>query len=96
MRRPNYEVDDKTFPAEAYAVRRYEGVAWRVYGWEVQPTEDTEWDGIEERTGRVVCVMVGDDHRFTFDPEDLTPLADLDYCASCGQIGCSHDGRERD
>ena len=95
MRRPNYEVDDKAFPAEAYTIEGYRGVAWRVYGWETQPTEDTEWDGIEERTGKVVCVMVGDDRRSTFEPDELTPLDDLAYCASCGQVGCSHDGRER-
>ena len=23
------------------------------------------------------------------------PLGELDYCASCGQIGCAHDGRDR-
>ena len=95
MRRPNYETDDAAFPHTAYQVTGYRGVAWHVYGWEVQPTEDTEWDGIEERTGKVVCVMVGDDRRFAFEPEDLTPLSDDDYCGSCGQIGCTHDGRVR-
>jgi hypothetical protein len=93
MRRPNYEVDDAAFPAEAYTVTGYKGVAWRVYGWETQPDEDTEWSGMEERTGRVVCVMVGDDRRFTFEPDELIPLNDDDYCGSCGQVGCSHDGR---
>ena len=95
MKRPRYEIDEKTWPANAYTVERYRGVAWRVYGWETAPTEDTEWDGLEERTGQVVCVMVGDDRRFTFDPDELTPLGDLDYCASCGQVGCEHDGRDR-
>lgn len=90
MRRPNYEADDATFPHEAYTVEGYRGVAWRVYGWETQPTEDTEWDGIEERTGQVVCVMVGDDRRCTFEPDELTPLADDAYCGTCGQVGCSH------
>ena len=95
MRRPNYEADDKTFPADAYTVRGWKGVAFRVYGWETQPTEDTEWDGIEERTGQVVAVMLGDDVRHIVDPEDVTPLSDLEYCTECGQIGCAHDGRER-
>jgi len=90
MRRPNYEIDEKAFPADAYTVEEYRGVAWRAYGWETQPTDDTEWDGYEERTGKVVCVMVGDDRRFAFDPDDLTPLADKEYCGSCGQIGCGH------
>lgn len=86
---------DAEFPAEAYTVKHYRGIAWRAYGYEVEPNEDTEWSGLEERTGRVVCVMIGDDHRFSFDPLDLTPLGELDYCAVCGQIGCSHDGRDR-
>ena len=94
--RPNYEADDAAFPADAYSVAGWgAGIAWRVYGWETEPTEDTEWDGIEERTGRVVVVMVGDDRRFSVDPDDLTPLGELDYCASCGQVGCTHDGRDR-
>ncbi len=93
MPRPNYELDDGAFPAEAYTVQGYKGVAWRVYGWESQPDEDTEWSGIEERTGRVVCVMVGDDRRFTFEPDELNPLSDGDYCGTCGQVGCSHGGR---
>src|SRR5262245_46079062 len=95
MKWPHYEIDETSFPADAYRVRGDNGVAWRVLGWETQPDEDTEWSGYETRTGRVVCVMVGDDRRFTFDPEDIEPLDDLAYCASCGQIGCAHDGRER-
>lgn len=89
--RPVWEGDDATFDAPAYRVRGYSGVAWWVMGWETEPTEDTEWDGIEERTGRVVCVMVGDDRRFTFDPDELTPLRRQDYCGGCGQIGCKCD-----
>ena len=90
MHRPNYETDDKTFSADAYRAKGYDGVAWYVYGWETEPDEDTEWTGIEERTGRVIAVMVGDDRRFIFDTDDLTPLADDEYCGSCGQIGCGH------
>lgn len=109
MRLPSYEVDETAFPAEAYRVKRYDGIAWRVYGWQlehVQPEpywdEDlqewmgSEWDEPEERrTGLVVCVMVGDDRKFNFDPSELTPLDDLEYCGVCGQVGCSHDGRDR-
>jgi hypothetical protein len=129
MNRPNFEVDEVTFPAEAYRVKGSAGVAWRVYGWEIErvfPEYETEcwacdgsgtryntdepckrcagsgkvWTQEEEpekvRTGRVVCVMVGDNARFTFDPDQLTPLDDLAYCTQCGQIGCGHDGRVRD
>jgi hypothetical protein len=90
-RRVGYERDDDAFPADAYTVRRHGGVAWHVHGWETQPTEETEWSGFEERTGYVVCTMVGDDSRWTFDPDDLTPLEREEYCGECGQIGC---GRE--
>lgn len=45
--------------------------------------------------GQVVVVMVGDDARHTVDVEDLTMLDELDYCSVCGQVGCSHDGRDR-
>lgn len=90
MPRLNYEQDNETFPADAYSVRQYPGVAFHVYGWETQPDEDTEWSGIESRTGRIVTVMVGDDRQFTFDENDVTPIAREAYCGSCGQIGCSH------
>ena len=95
MRTPHYETDDASFPHDAYAVEHYGGIAWRIYGWETEPDEDTEWSGYEVRTGRVVAVMVGDDRRFTFDPADVTPLDELDYCHVCGQMGCTHDGLER-
>lgn len=93
--RTNYDEDDKAFPANAYAVRGYRGIAFHVLGWETEPDEDTEWSGYEMRTGRVVVVMVGDDRRHAVDPEDVTALDDLAYCAVCGQVGCTHDGRER-
>lgn len=31
-----------------------------------------------------------------YDPEDITPLEREAYCGECGQIGCCHDGLERD
>ncbi len=91
MRR-HYESDDSTFAAPAYSVAGWgSGIAWYVLGWEVEPDEDTEWTGIEERTGRVVVVMVGDDRHFSVEPEDLTPLRRRDYCGTCGQVGCGCD-----
>jgi len=84
------------------SVDGYDGVAWRVSGpqlvwepdmtvcededgneWE-EPTDDGEWVPGD----RIVCVMVGDDRDFDFDPEDLTPLPDDQDVCSCGQIGC--------
>lgn len=90
MTRAHYEKDDAAFPATAYRVntRAGSGVAWYVLGWETEPDEDTEWSGMEQRTGRVVAVMVGDDRKHSIDPDDLTPLAEEDYCPGCGQIGC--------
>jgi len=66
------------------------GVALRVLGWQTEPDEDTEWSGYEQRTGRVVYRMVGDDQLFSADLDDLEPLAREDYCGVCGQIGCAH------
>lgn len=87
----HYESDDAHFSAEHYSVRQYAGIAWYVLGWETEPDEDTEWSGYENRTGRVVAVMVGDDRRFSLDESDLTPLAEDQFCHSCGQIGCTHN-----
>ena len=91
----NYESDEATFDAEAYKVEGHDGVAWRVFGWETEPDEDTRWTGIENRTGKIVCVMVGDDRKFVFDPDDVKAIDELDYCQGCGQIGCTADGRDR-
>ena len=90
-----WEDDEKTFAAPAYTVRGYRGIAWYALGWETAPDRDTEWTGIAERTGNVVAVMVGDDRRFRFDPDELTPIARESYCGGCGQLGCGHDGVER-
>lgn len=94
--RTHYEPDADTFSADAYSVPgdAY-AIAYRVLGWETEPTADTEWDGIEERTGKVVAHMIGDDRLYVFDVDDLAPLDELAYCAECGQIGCAHDGRDR-
>lgn len=50
---------------------------------------------LEERaTGMVYMVMVGDDYRHLLDPADVEIAPD--YCHVCGQIGCTHDGMERE
>lgn len=92
-KRTGYEADAEL--PETVTVRGYRGIAWHVYGWETMPDEDTEWTGQEVRTGRVVCVMVGDDRRFAHDPDDLAALDREAYCGECGQIGCTHDGLDR-
>jgi hypothetical protein len=96
MRRKHYDCDDETFGADAYTVKGdRNAVAWHVLGWETAADEDTEWTGIEERTGRIVCVMIGDDAHHVYDLDDVVPLAREDYCGECGQIGCGHDGIDR-
>lgn len=64
------------------------GIAWRAYAFETEPDEDTYWTGLENPTGRVLAHMIGDDRPFAFEPDELTPIADDDYCSCCGQIGC--------
>ena len=94
--RAHYESDSEAFPADAYRVRGWgQGIAFYVLGWETEPDEDTEWSGCENRTGRVLVVMIGDDARHRVDPEDLSELDRASYCGECGQIGCQHDGLER-
>jgi len=88
-------VDDAAWNAEAYAVTGHPGIAWRVWGLETEPDEDTEWSGFENLTGNVVAVMVGDDRPHTFAPDELVPLEREAYCGVCGQVGCTHDGLAR-
>jgi hypothetical protein len=85
-----YESDDKTFGADAYKVKGYQGIAWNVLGWELEANEDTVWTGEYEQTGKVLAVMVGDDSVFTFEESDLTPIDENAFCHGCGQIGCGH------
>jgi len=74
-----------------------DGIAWYLTGPVMIEDEDYEWSGIKEPHEFLVkAVMVGDDRVFEVDRDDLTLLDDLDYCAECGQVGCTHDGRDRD
>lgn len=94
--RRHYE-DAPEYTADAYTVKGCwgKGIAFRVLGWETEPDEDTEWSGCENRTGRLIVCMVGDDAHHSVDPEDVTPLDEDAYCHVCGQVGCTHDGRDR-
>lgn len=78
------------YPNDAYAVRGWKGVAFAIYGWETEPDDETEWSGIENRTGNLVAVMVGDDRHHSVCPDDVLPIPEEGYCPSCGQIGCNH------
>jgi hypothetical protein len=61
-----------------------------MYDW----SEDMEVD--EEHYESAVVRMVGDDAKHVVEVHDLKPLDEDDYCHECGQIGCTHDGRDRD
>jgi hypothetical protein len=76
-----------------YTVAGYRGIAFYFHGLDTEPDEDTEWSGLEVETGMAVMVMVGDDREHIVDPDDVTLIADADYCAGCGQVGCQADAR---
>ena len=91
----NYETAED-YDADAYTIDGWAaGIAWTILGWETQPDEDTHWSGYEARTGKLVARMIGDDKHFAFDPDDVTALDREAYCGECGQIGCAHDGLDR-
>jgi hypothetical protein len=93
----HYEPDPTTFSADAYRVKgqSWGGIAVYVRGWETEPDEDTEWSGCENRTGRVLVTMIGDDAIHCVEEDDLIPIDRDAYCGECGQIGCCHDGLDR-
>lgn len=72
--------DDPTWPRGAVMMVR-RGVAWYVEGM---------------YGSQVQARMVGDDHTDWFDPDDCTRIDREDYCGECGQMGCTHDGLDRD
>lgn len=96
MRRGRYHYEDAPeYPNDAYQVRGFPTGCY-VRGWQTEPDEDTEWSGCENRTGMLVIVMVGDDAMHLVNPDDVSDIDEDEYCHECGQIGCAHDGRERE
>lgn len=84
---------DEMTDEDRYRVAGFSGVAFAFYGPQVERywdlDEGIDWTEPEERpTGLALMVMVGDDTRHAIDPDDVTVIADEDYCGSCGQIGC--------
>jgi hypothetical protein len=74
---------------------------WSLWCEEDHEHSDYCYDLIVDEEGsedysRALCHMIGDDHKFNVPIDDLTPLAREAYCGECGQIGCTHDGLERD
>lgn len=75
-----------------YTVDGMPGAAFYLRGY--WPT-GLDFDGEQTYDEDFVCaVAVGDDYAHCVDPDDLTVIADEDYCSSCGQIGCTRHGRE--
>jgi len=90
--RNHYEDPDNEFEHDAYKVAGWgDGIAFSVLGWETESDEETEWTGIEERTGNVIVRMIGDDRLFSVDPDDVEPIPDDSFCRDCGQIRCGHN-----
>lgn len=80
------------YTADAYRIvtDKY-AIAYAVLGWETAPDADTEWTGEEADTGKLCVCMIGDDHVFTVDPEDVEEIDPESFCRDCGQIGCTHN-----
>jgi len=80
------ELDTKT----RYKVEGYGGIAFRCLGYRTYRDGDYDWTGIEVTDyTRVRMVMIGDDHVYVVDIEDIMPINDDEYCPECGQIGCT-------
>lgn len=85
-----------------YNVRGYRGVAFYLKGYSQRSEEvvdDNGWatgevEDIEDREW-VYAVMVGDDQAHLVEVDDLTKIDEDEFCHECGQLGCTHDGRER-
>jgi hypothetical protein len=79
-----------------YRVAGMEGVAFYLRGYVKREQTMEEWElgaDAEDDTSMVRAVMVGDDREHVIDVDDLERISEDDYCHSCGQIGCTHDGR---
>lgn len=69
---------------QAYKAEGYSGIAWRATGY----GEAYDEEGEPYLTDLIKAHMIGDDRDFYFEPSELTPIDEDDYCAGCGQIGC--------
>jgi len=91
------EVDfDARYTVESYG----SGIAFWLKGWVKEPvdhfTGDPDFDyHMVDSDHMVEAVMVGDDRVHQIDIDELVMIDDDDYCHVCGQVGCTHDGRER-
>ena len=85
---------------KAYRVKSFQGVACRIVGYPQRleyndfADEGGDWED-DVDCGDVLVCMVGDDANHRVPLSSCEVINDLDYCGVCGQIGCSHDGRDR-
>lgn len=97
------EIDfDASYTVDGYARIAFRLLGWdRKFEpteyWEVDPDTGDEYLAVDHsegewvddpESGKVRAVMVGDDRTHVVDVEDLTAIADDDYCGGCGQVGC--------
>ncbi|MDO8611132.1 MAG: hypothetical protein Q7R95_11455 [bacterium] len=75
-----------------FKVKQYRGISFYLLGWKANEVENEEFQEIELEAdySTVIAVMVGDDRKHEIDIDDLEPLAEEEFCHSCGQIGCGH------
>jgi hypothetical protein len=78
---------------QTVTVDGWRGIAFYVDEIDTAADEDTVWTGIEEPTGMLRAHMVGDDRTFVVDPDDCSVIEEGEWCAECGQMGCTADGR---
>lgn len=70
-----------------------DGMAFVVRG----PLLERDSDGVLEPVdGWLIITAVGDDYRVAAELSELTALAREEFCGQCGQVGCGHDGMERE
>jgi len=76
-----------------FRVDRFGGIAFYLLGYKLTRDEDYEWTGIEEEDRDWVrAVMVGDDHEWLIETDELEEIDRESYCPDCGQIGCKAYG----
>ena len=79
---PEEPVTDGPLNGKIVRVKGFNGIACRV--------------AADDGDGRCVVVMVGDDRKHVVDADDCVEIAREAYCGECGQMGCGHDGLERE
>lgn len=68
---------------ETISARYQPGVAFRVRHHSIERQE-------------VIAIPIGDDREWRFSTDDIIVIARESFCGECGQIGCTHDGLDRD